>query len=167
MKSHYFQWEACFIGAFPAGNCDFRCPLAGHLRFHSGAILAGGGSSENFAEAVHDQIGHFQAEFKRHVADIDERAVGIAEFNEQIVPGGAEGFAFGKKVGRQILYIDSREWRPGDFSDGRRFMQKIPVTEIAGDAEYEENGHGIKKIKQGADADGLFFDWRWIVGHTK
>jgi hypothetical protein len=45
-------------------------------------------------------------------------------------------------------------------------MQKISVAEIAGDPKHEENGQRVKKIKQRADAEGLF-DWWWSIGHAK
>ena len=68
---------------------EFGLPVAGDLRLNRNAVLAGCGGGEDSEYAMHDGSLRRHAKLESDLAHIHQLAGGVAEFNEDIVAGGA------------------------------------------------------------------------------
>ncbi len=89
-----------------------RHPVAAHVGFDLGAVLAGYAGGRNRRAAVHHHAGHVHVEVKLDRADIHQfTAVGVAKLDEDVVHRFLQLAARMNEIDREVFDFLHREGR--------------------------------------------------------
>src|SRR5882724_8978278 len=104
---------------------NFRVPIAGHVDLDFGSVPARRIRPLDCAAGVHLHPGHVHIHIELYVADINELALRVSEFDEEFVVAAAELALPMNEINGQIIDALSCERRAGNFVRANFLPDKI------------------------------------------